>query len=92
MGLCANMCAQANVVGYGVQMTLHDHHLNIIRRFKGYNITFIVERAMQSTLDMLGVYMNFLISHLRKTTFKTASGGYLDDFQYFEGQNTLFYR
>jgi hypothetical protein len=66
-------------------MTLHDHHLNIIRRFKGYNITFIVEGVMQSTLDMSGVYMEFLICHLSKTTFKTASGGYLDDIQYFEG-------
>ena len=34
------LCAQASVVGYDVQTTLHDHHLNIIRCFKGYNITF----------------------------------------------------
>jgi hypothetical protein len=40
MGLCASMYALASVVGYGVQMTLHDHHLNIIRCFKGYNIIF----------------------------------------------------
>jgi hypothetical protein len=37
------MCAYASSVGYSVQTTQQDHpedHLNIIRCFKGYNITF----------------------------------------------------
>jgi hypothetical protein len=36
---------------------------------------------MQSTVDMLGGYIDFLIYHISKTIFKTTSGGYLDGFQ-----------
>jgi hypothetical protein len=40
---------------------------------------------MQSMLDMSGGYIDFLTCHASKTTFKTASGDYLDGFQYFKG-------
>jgi hypothetical protein len=65
---CVQACSYASVVDY--------HHLNIIRCFKGYN-TIFYKWGGQSTLDMLGGYIDFLICHISKTTL----GGYLNGFQ-----------
>jgi hypothetical protein len=83
-GLCASMCVYASVAGYVVHTTLKIIWWVIWTLFVALRAIiscFIVEGVMQSIVDMLKGYIDFLICHVGKTTFKTAPRGYLDGFQ-----------
>jgi hypothetical protein len=72
------------MAGYDIQTHLQGHKgvvLTLIDTLRTIISRFIVEGVKQSTLDILGGYIDFLICHVSKTTFETVSECYLDGSQ-----------